>query len=392
MDLKTSYKGISLNPIYAGSSAVATVSENGKILATPVLDEINIIDLTPGSRKILHKISNEDEQEITALKLTPDGQYLTYVSQAQLLKIFHLKTGKVVRSMKISSPSYILDADSTSTLLAVGGTDGSIIVVDIENGYITHSFKGHGGTISSLKFYGQLNSKIWLLASGDTNGMVKVWDLVKRKCLHTLQEHTSAVRGLDIIEVPDNDEPSLNLLSGGRDDIINLWDFNMKKKCKLLKTLPVNQQVESCGFLKDGDGKRIIYTAGGDAIFQLIDSESGSVLKRTNKPIEELFIIGVLPILSNSQMFLVLSDQTLQLINVEEDLKNDEDTIQVTSSIAGNHGIIADMRYVGPELNKLALATNSPSLRIIPVPDLSGPEASLPLDVEIYEGHEDLLN
>lgn len=196
MDLKTSYKGISLNPIYAGSSAVATVSENGKILATPVLDEINIIDLTPGSRKILHKISNEDEQEITALKLTPDGQYLTYVSQAQLLKIFHLKTGKVVRSMKISSPSYILDADSTSTLLAVGGTDGSIIVVDIENGYITHSFKGHGGTISSLKFYGQLNSKIWLLASGDTNGMVKVWDLVKRKCLHTLQEHTSAVRGL----------------------------------------------------------------------------------------------------------------------------------------------------------------------------------------------------
>ncbi|WP_457769089.1 hypothetical protein, partial [Facklamia hominis] len=83
------------------------------------------------------------------------------------------------------------------------------------------------------------------------------------------------------IEVPDNDEPSLNLLSGGRDDIINLWDFNMKKKCKLLKTLPVNQQVESCGFLKDGDGKRIIYTAGGDAIFQLIDSESGSVLKRT---------------------------------------------------------------------------------------------------------------
>lgn len=392
MDFKTSYKGVSLNPIYAGSSAVATVSENGRILATPVLDEINVVDLTLGSRKILHKISNEDEQEITALKLTPDGQYLTYVSQAQLLKIFQLKTGKVVRSMKISSPSYILDADSTSTLLAVGGTDGSIIVVDIENGYITHSFKGHGGTISSLKFYGQLNSKTWLLASGDTNGMVKVWDLVKRKCLHTLQEHSSAVRGLDIIEVPDSDGPSLQLLSGGRDDIINLWDFDMKKKYKLAKTLPVNQQVESCGFLKKRDGKRIIYTAGGDAIFQLIDSESGTVLKRTNKPIEELFIIGVLPIMNNSQMFLVMSDQTLQLINVEEDLENEDDIIQVTSSIAGNHGIIADMRYVGPELNKLALATNSPSLRIIPIPDLTGAEASLPLDVEIYEGHEDLLN
>ncbi|CAI4035136.1 hypothetical protein SMKI_12G2760 [Saccharomyces mikatae IFO 1815] len=392
MDLKTSFKGVSLNPIYAGSSAVATVSENGTILATPMLDEINIIDLTPGSRNIIHRISNEDEQEITALKLTPDGQYLTYVSQAQLLKIFHLKTGKVVRSMKISSPSYILDADSTSTLLAVGGTDGSIIVVDIENGYITHSFKGHGGTISSLKFYGQLDSKIWLLASGDTNGMVKVWDLVKRKCLHTLQEHSSAVRGLDIVEVQNSDEPFLKLLSGGRDDIINIWDFNMKKTCKLIKTLPVNQQVESCGFLRYHDDKHLIYTAGGDAIFQLIDLESGIMIKKTNKPIEELFIIGVLPIVSSSKMFLVMSDQTLQLINVEEVIKSENEIIEVSSTIAGNHGIIADMRFVGPELNKLALATNSPSLRIIPIPDLAGTTASLPLDVEIYEGHEDLLN
>ncbi|CAI4046475.1 hypothetical protein SKDZ_12G2550 [Saccharomyces kudriavzevii ZP591] len=392
MDLKTSYRGVSLNPIYAGSSAVATVSEDGKILATPILDEINIIDLTLGCRKILHKISNEDEQEITALRLTPDGQYLAYVSQAQLLKIFQLKTGKIVRSLKISSPSYILDTDPTSTLLAVGGTDGSIVIVDIENGYITHSLKGHGGTISSLKFYGQLDSETWLLASGDTNGMVKVWDLVKRKCLLTLQEHSSAVRGLDIIEVESGDGSSLKLLSGGRDDIVNVWDFDMKKKCKLVKTLPVNQQVESCGFLKNHDGKRIIYTAGGDAIFQLIDLESGAVLKRTNKPIEELFIIGVLPIMNDSEMFLVMSDQTLQLINIEEVLENENDTINARSTIAGNNGIIADMKFVGPELNKLALATNSPSLRIIPIPDLSGADASLPLDVEIYEGHEDLLN
>lgn len=48
------------------------------------------------------------------------------------------------------------------------------------------------------------------------------------------------MRGLDIIEVLDNDELSLNLFFGGRDDIINFWDFNMKKKCKLLKIFLVN--------------------------------------------------------------------------------------------------------------------------------------------------------
>ena len=207
MDLKTSYQSTTLRPIYAGSSAIATVSADGTVLATPILDDIEIISLTTPQRR-LHSIANDDEQEITALKLTPDAQYLSFISQNQLLKIFKLDQekkdqGKIIRSMKMSSPCYIMDCDSTSTLVALGGTDGSITVVDIENGFITHSLKGHGATISALKFFGQANSNVWLLCSGDTNGMVKVWDLVKRKCLHTMQEHSNAVRGLDVREVGD---------------------------------------------------------------------------------------------------------------------------------------------------------------------------------------------
>lgn len=50
------------------------------------------------------------------------------------------------------------------------------------------------------------------------------------------------------------------------------------------------------------------------------------------------------------------------------------------------------MRYVGLELNKLVLVINFLSFRIIFVFDLLGLEVSLFLDVEIYEGYEDLLN
>lgn len=383
MDLKSSYSNTVLNPIYAGSGAVATVSSDGSILATPVLDEINIIQLVP-ERKTLYTIENDDEQDITALKLTADSRYLCFVSQAQLLKIFDLQEGKVVRSMKISSPSYVVDSDSTSTLLSIGGTDGSITVVDVENGYVTHSLKGHGGTISSIKFYGKQNSEVWLLASGDTNGMVKIWDLVKRKCIHTVQEHTAAVRGIDFHEFKNDTESELFLISGGRDDIINYWKFNLKKKCTLLKTLPVNQQVESCGFANS----EFIYTAGGDAVLQLVSLESGKAVKRTHKPVEELFVVGVLSILDHSKLYMVLSDQTLALINLEKALESESSFIEVESHIAGNHGTIADMNFVGPELDKLALATNSPTLRIIP----ASMEGGLPIDVELYEGHRDLLN
>lgn len=388
MDLKTSYSNLALNPIYAGSGAVASISADGSILATPILDEINILQLSP-EQKMLHTVENNDEQEITALRLTNDGKYLCYTSQAQLLKIFSLDKSKIVRSMKISSPSYIMDSDSSSTLVAIGGTDGSIIIVDIENGYITHSFKGHGGTISSLKFYGELNGNTWLLCSGDTNGTVKIWNLVKRNCIHTLQEHSSAVRGLDVRMI-DDEEDTLQLISGGRDDVVNFWEFNLKKKCKLIKTVPVHQQVESCGFVKNNED--LIYTAGGDAVFQILSLSTGKLVKKTTKPIEELFIIGVLPILDGSMVYLVMSDQSLHLLNIEntiEDLKTEEVTI--VSSIAGNHGTIADMAFVGPKLNYLALATNSPTLRIIPTPEEED-KSALPINVDMYEGHEDLLN
>lgn len=381
MDLKTNYSNTALKPIYAGSGAVATVSADGKILAAPVLDEINVVQLSP-SKQILHTIENDDEQEITALKLSPNGRYLCYVSQAQLLKIFDVDSGEVIRSMKISSPSYVLDSDSTSTLLAVGGTDGTVTIVDIENGYVTHSLKGHGGTVSSIKFYGEQNGNVWLLASGDTNGTVKIWDLVKRRCLHTMQEHTAAVRGLDFRQ--SCEESLVLLLSGGRDDVVNYWEFNLKKKCTLLKTLPVHQQVESCGFVNE----QVIYTAGGGAVFQLISLESGKVTKKTHQPVEELFIVGVIPIANGSEMYLVYSDQTLVLIRIDQAISNPEHPIEVESSIAGNHGTIADMNFVGPNFDKLALATNSPTLRIIP----RYSEGCLPIEVELYEAHSDLLN
>ncbi|QLL34829.1 hypothetical protein HG536_0H02040 [Torulaspora globosa] len=385
MDLRTSFKNESLSPIYAGSGAICTVSEDGKILATPILDEINIIQLQP-CYELLHTIENDDEQEITALSLTPDGKYLGYVSQAQLLKIYSLESKKVLRSMKISSPSYVLETDSTSTLVAIGGTDGSITIVDVENGYVTHSLKGHGGTISSLRFHGQLNGDKWLLASGDTGGVVKIWDLVKRRCLSTVQEHTGAIRGLDFSK--QDGTSHVRLLSGGRDDIVNLWEFDMKKKCKLLTTIPVHQQVESCGFIRDTN---LIYTAGGEAFFQIISLESQNIIKKTQRPIEELFIVGVLPIMGGKKLYLVLSDQTLQLIDMDETLSDiGNATINIQSCIAGNHGTIADIRVVGHSLNKLALASNSPALRIIPMPLAS--ESAMPIAVEIYEGHEDLLN
>lgn len=389
MDLKTTYSSVSLEPFYAGSGAIASVTEDGSLLVTCVVDRINVISLKEPQR-IVDTIDNDDEQEITALSITPDGSFVCFVSQSQLLRVYSLEKKKVIRSMKVSSPVYIMGCDDTSTLLAIGGTDGSVNVIDIANGYITHSLKGHGATISCIKFYGQLNSDVWRLGSGDTNGMVKIWDLVKRKCVHTIQEHTNAVRGLDF-RVKDEEKQILELMSGGRDDVVNFVEFDSRKKCKLVKTIPISQQVESCGYIKNSD---VFFTAGGSAEYQLWSYSTGKILSKTEAPVEELFIIGVLPFLGGTKHFLVLSDHTLFLVDIQNALDFTSEIIPVEAKLAGNHGTIADIKFVGPESNSLALATNSPTLRIIAVPGNSEEtiDKSLPIRVDMYEGHTDLLN
>ncbi|KAH3902094.1 probable U3 small nucleolar RNA-associated protein 13 [Saccharomycodes ludwigii] len=407
-ELKSAYSNINtLKPFYAPGGGIASISSNGEFLAASVLDQVNILQIdinqTDRSIKLYESIENEDEQEITCLQVTPDGSKLCFVNQAQLITIFDIKQSKIVKNFKVSSPSYVMACDElTSNILAIGGTDGSITIYDLNNGYITHSLKGHGGTISSLKIYGELDSEHWFLLSGDTNGVIKVWDLIKSKCLHTMNEHTSAIRGLDMTANKDSNginTTSWKLISGGRDNVINHFTFT-RRKYKLELTIPVHQQIEACGYLANPE---YCYAAGGEAIFQIFDSKTGKVVKKTVKPLEELFIVGVLPINSKKDFYLVLSDQSLfRLVDLDDEYfmtKNEEDNeILIDWKIAGNHGTIADMKLVGPKLNKLALATNSPTLRIIPTPPLSSSdnESIIKLDnlyeVEMYEGHSDLLN
>ena len=131
----------------------------------------------------------------------------------------------------------------------------------------------------------------------------------------------------------------------------------------------------------------------GSAVYNLFSLSNGKLLKKTEKPIEELFIVGVLPILAGSKQYLVLSDQTLFLVDVLKSLSSSTEVIKIENKIAGNHGTIADIKFVGPGLNKLALATNSPTLRIIPTPVVNeNDERTFPIEVEMYEGHTDLLN
>lgn len=370
--LKSSYISTEVEPFYVGSTP-ATVSENGEILATPLEEDVIITNLR--TSEIIHKIEGDGEL-VTSLSITPDATKLAILSQSQQLRIFDLDQGEITKTFKLPSPVYISTCDSTSSLFAFGGTEGVITVWDIENGYVTHSLKGHNTTVCSLKFYGELNSANWRLGSGDIMGTSKIWDLVKRKAIASSTEHTSAVRGLDFNED--------YFISGGRDEILLIYKQDNLKK--VWKTYSVRHQVENCGFLKIYD-QTVLYTAGSDNYLKIWNFESGQLIGTSTKPLkttEELVILDVIKLTENKLM-LIISDQTLVELNLNEIITEEEIfEIPISKRIAGNHGTIADIRYVGPNFEMVAMATNSPALRII------NPEKKY--ELQICEGHTDLLN
>lgn len=372
--IRCSYSSTSLEPFYIGST-LAVFSSEGSLVATPLEEDIVIADVSTNT--ILHKIEGDGET-VTALALTPDGSRLAVVSQSQQLRVYDTSDGSLVKQYRFSAPVYIAVADQTSTLFAFGATDGVVTVWDIEGGYVTHSLKGHGTTICSLAFYGELHSANWMLALGDTMGTCKMWNLVKRKCIQTFNEHGGAVRGLAFL--PDGEY----FMTGGRDQIVVLYKMNNLKK--ILQTFTVRHQVEKCGFIEVCD-RSVFYTGGSDCYLKLWDIQSGSPLGGSRQPLqttEELMISDIAQI-DEYSMWLVLSDQTLILLDLSQaELIEDQFHIPEVRQVAGNHGIIADIRYAGPDFSLIAMATNAPALRVI--------DPLLSLEVQLYEGHTDLLN
>lgn len=384
--LKTTYAHTDIEPIYVGGTSASISTSNGKLLlATPLNEDVIITNLD--TNEIIYKIPGDGEV-ITNLTITPDGSYLAMISQSQLLRIFDLNKGSVIKNFKLPSPVYISSVDSTSSLFAFGGSDGVITVWDIENGYVTHSLKGHGTTICSLTFHGELNSQDWRLASGDTMGTVKIWDLVKRRCIHTLKDHNTAVRGVGF------DQDGDLFISGGRDNVVIICNT---KNFKTINTFPINEQIEAAGFVSLIDDRQYFYTGGLENVLKIWDIKSGEMIGRSPIPLktnEELLIIDVIK-LYNNNLYLVISDQTLIELDLQEltpghghghghGQGHEIVEFPIVKRIAGNQGIIADIKYVGPEFNLLAMATNSPALRIVDI--------EKPLELRVYEGHTDILN
>lgn len=260
----------------------------------------------------------QDGETIHSFCLTPDASHFLVFTASLALHIYTnplnvSSSDKPIRASRTvarshEAPVHVCAVDATSTFLASGSADGVVKIWDIQRGYVTHAFKGHGGVISSLAFryINDTSSAIHVqptlqLVTGCVDTKLRVFDLSSKsgggKPLTVLEGHVSVPRAIDI--TPDGKW----MISAGRDSVVLVWEFaadtshSSKGKGKavasLAKTIPVLERVEAAGLLPnelrlDPEGstseKNIyFFTAGEKGAIKIWDGRKGVVLFTLNE-------------------------------------------------------------------------------------------------------------
>ncbi|KAG6053729.1 hypothetical protein E4U17_004405 [Claviceps sp. LM77 group G4] len=430
--LKTTFDvGHVIRPIFTGG-AIA-IDNKAHVLATTLGEDAVLTN--PANGKHLAQIEGDGEL-ISTLTLTPSASHLIICSRSLSMRIFSLKRSSdentieasLVRTLKPhGTPVVVLAVDRTSTLLATGGTDGTIKVWDIAGGYVTHTFRGPSVLISALHFFevaarsgsqtharkGKKSAATshdsdqetdadsettinFRLASGSQDGKLRVWDLHKRTCVANLESHVSDIQKIDYS--PEQHA----LVSASRDKTIIWWDT---KSWKIRKIVPCLELVETAGFFDEG---RLTFSAGANGCLRIWDTDSGKELTpaQSEKSQEEGIVAGIhrtgLPFILCVQVDHTLAFYRAPSRDAAQTLKAPEPFRR----ISGTHDEIIDLAYMLPDSSFMALATNSEDVRLISVAKDSedhrdnGDEAGswdskaapyFGQDVALLRGHEDIV-
>ena len=415
VESKTTFEAArTIEPIYTGGDV--SLNSNGQFLASCVEDDVLLVELRTGQP--LARIEGDGEP-ITSLVLSPRASFLAICSRSLSMRIYTLQQEnesevRVVlqRTLKPhNSPVITTTIDDSDTLLATGCADGTVKVWDLDGGFATHTFHGHGGVISAAKFFevgsssastetqlsrkrsqdgkrkagfqdaGEAGRRLYL-ASGSEDGKIRIWDLQKRKPAALLDSHVSVVRGLDYSQEQNT------FLSCSRDKTIILWDC---RTWKTLRVIPVLELVEATGFLANGT---VCYSGGEYGRLRLWETSTGrEITKEQEAGSENDAILSIQNPPDGEFLLSVHLDQTLRVFSTIEisNIKGQRiDPLPVSHRISGNHDEVIDLARLGPDRSLLGLATNTESIRVVSL-GIGASSPSFGADVALLEGHADII-
>ncbi|MEO0374983.1 MAG: NB-ARC domain-containing protein, partial [Cyanobacteria bacterium P01_A01_bin.17] len=303
---------------FSGIHSVAVSPDGSLFAAAGTSGVIQLWQLTSGEE---YGCCRGHDGWIWSIAFSPDGQWLASGSADQTVKIWDVHTGCCMQTLKGHTNwvrSVVFSPDGK--IVASGSSDQTVKLWDIENNGCLKTLKGHTNYVQGLSFSpdGQLIASagwdrrinIWevesgeclqtiadknsfwsiafsldgeILATGSTDEIVRIWDVHSGQCLKTFTGHTHAVRsvafrsnsqGLDAQELDGQGLDGQELVSGGGDQTIKIWNVQTGR---CLKTLSGHRNwIWSIVYSPDGS---LLVSGGEDQTVRIWNSQTGHCVK-----------------------------------------------------------------------------------------------------------------
>ena len=203
-------------------STVISLAANpdNKTLASGGYDgTLKLWDISPGYE--LRTILAHDDQ-VYDVAYSPDGLRLATAGFDGKARLWDPASGLLARSLPPENASAglsSLDLSSDGKMMALGGWDGTLYLVDLTTDELVFSLPAHAGVITGMA----LSTDGERLASGSWDGTATIWDVATGEEQLTFHSQDAqgvpwAISGLDFS--PDG----RFLFTGGDDDFVNQWD------------------------------------------------------------------------------------------------------------------------------------------------------------------------
>jgi WD40 repeat protein len=152
-------------------------SQDGKTLVTGSYRKIKVWCISTKNKiscidvKLQHSLTGHSHI-VSSLALSKDGKILVSASKDKTIKIWHLKTGQLLRTIEgHKNGIYAVALSDDGQIIASGSADNTIKLWHLETGELLSTFTGHNNTVTALVFADKGNT----LVSGSLDKTIKIW-------------------------------------------------------------------------------------------------------------------------------------------------------------------------------------------------------------------------
>jgi WD40 repeat protein/serine/threonine protein kinase len=219
----------------AEESFLVAFSPGGDLLATAAAQGLNIWHA--GTTKLAHQLTDlGGVKTVRALRFSPGGTWLAAINRPRLNRpgevlVWRVDGWSIACRLSVPlgpiKPMHALAFSADENALAVGLGDGSLCVIDPQNGNKNLIIAAHPETTTAVAW----SPKAAILASGSglSGGPIRLWDPTSGKPLGALEGHTSYV--YQLVFSADGQR----LYSTGGDQTIRIWDVATRKCLGVLR-------------------------------------------------------------------------------------------------------------------------------------------------------------